>query len=96
VAVEGPAPGNDRRRGKKYRRVRFFEGMMAWSGKPTSRDKRRASLASRRLMRPLPPRENPLGVPRAVMKELAAENLESDPVVWNARLQELLQEHKGD
>jgi hypothetical protein len=38
--------------------------------------------------RPLPPRENPLGVPRAVMKQLAAEQLPADKI--NARLQELL------
>jgi hypothetical protein len=45
---------------------------------------------SLRRPRPLPPKENPLGVPRAVMKQLAHENLTSDPVLWNRRLAELL------
>jgi hypothetical protein len=39
----------------------------------------------------LPPRyDDPYGVPRAVQKQLAAENLSADPVKFNARLQELL------
>jgi hypothetical protein len=38
----------------------------------------------------LPPPVNPQGVPREVQKQLAQENLTSDPVVWNTRLQELL------
>jgi hypothetical protein len=38
----------------------------------------------------LPPPENPRGVPTAVQKQLAQENLTSDPVLWNRRLVELL------
>jgi hypothetical protein len=38
-----------------------------------------------------PPRYNDdFGVPRAVQKQLAQENLTSDPVLWNRRLAELL------
>ena len=44
----------------------------------------------------LPPQENPHGVPGAVMKALALENLPSDPVKWNARLQELLNAYKSN
>jgi len=42
--------------------------------------------------RRLPQKENPLGVPRAVMKALAAEHLPADQL--NPRLQELLNEYK--
>jgi hypothetical protein len=38
----------------------------------------------------LPPPENPHGVPREVQKQLAQENLTSDPALWNRRLAELL------
>jgi hypothetical protein len=41
--------------------------------------------------RPLPPRENPLGVPRAIQKELSKQNLPPNVDAYNARLQELLQ-----
>jgi len=44
----------------------------------------------------LPPPENPHGVSGAVMKALALENLPSDPVKWNARLQELLTAYKSN
>jgi hypothetical protein len=38
-----------------------------------------------------PPRyDDDFGVPRAVQKQLAQENLTSDPVLWNRRLAELL------
>jgi hypothetical protein len=63
---------------------------MSWAGKPSSQQKTAASLKSRRQPKPLPPPENPLGVPRAIMKQLAQENLTSDPVLWNRRLAELL------
>jgi len=42
----------------------------------------------------MPPPENPHGVPGAVMRALALENLPSDPVKWNTRLQELLAAYK--
>jgi hypothetical protein len=45
-------------------------------------------------MHQLPPRENPLGIPRGVMKTLSQENLSSDPAAFNRRLQELLQAYK--
>jgi hypothetical protein len=42
-----------------------------------------------------PPRYNDdFGVPRAVQKQLAQENLASDPDIWNARLKELLSAYK--
>jgi hypothetical protein len=44
--------------------------------------------------RRLPMRENPLGVPRRVMKALAAERLPSDVVVFDLRLQQLLTLHE--
>jgi hypothetical protein len=67
---------------------------MAWAGKASSAQKTLLSHKSRRLPRPLPPPENPLGVPKAVMKALSQEQLSSDPVAFNARLQELLQAYK--
>ena len=42
----------------------------------------------------LPRYDDPYGVPREVQKQLAQENLVSDPQVWNARLQELLHAYK--
>jgi hypothetical protein len=63
---------------------------MSWAGKPSSRQKTAASLKSRQQPRSLPPKENPAGVSRAIMRQLAAEGLSSDPVAFNARLQELL------
>lgn len=65
---------------------------MAWAGRPSGKQKTAASFRSRRHPRSLSPPENPLGVPRAVMKALAAEGLPLDPVKWNARLQELLKQ----
>jgi len=60
------------------------------SGNALLRVQRALSLSHRRYY--LPPPENPHGVPTAVMKALAQENLGSDPVRWNARLQELLKQ----
>jgi hypothetical protein len=68
---------------------------MSWAGKPSARQKTAASLRSRQLpSRPPPPTENPLGIPKAVMKVLSQEGLSSDPVAFNARLQELLRAYK--
>ena len=57
-------------------------------GNVLARVTRALSLSHRRHY--LPPPENPHGVPSVVMKALSAEQLPSDPVKWNARLQELL------
>jgi len=65
---------------------------MSWAGKPSSQQKTAASFRSRRQPRPLPPSENPAGIPRAVMKQLAEERLPVD--AFNARLQELLAAYK--
>jgi len=67
---------------------------MAWAGKASSKQKTIASIKSRRHPRPLPPPENPLGVPRAVMKRISLERLSDDPVAFNTRLQQLLAEHE--
>jgi hypothetical protein len=69
---------------------------MAWAGKASSAQKTMLSIKSRRHARPLPPPENPLGVPKAVMKALSQEQLSSDPVAFNARLQELLAAYKSN
>jgi len=42
----------------------------------------------------LPRYDDPYGVPREIQKQLALENLPSDPIKWNARLQELLNAYK--
>jgi len=42
--------------------------------------------------RRLPPKENPLGVSRAVMKALAREHLPTDVDAFNTKLQQLLKE----
>jgi len=43
----------------------------------------------------LPPRYNdPSGIPRAIQKQLALENLPSDVGVWDLRLQQLLTLHE--
>jgi hypothetical protein len=44
--------------------------------------------------RRLPPRENPLGVPRSIMKVLSQERLSSDRHAFNLRLQQLLSLHE--
>jgi hypothetical protein len=64
------------------------------SGNVRNRVSRALRLSHERYFKtPLP--DNPHGVPTSVMEALAAENLVSDPVVWNARLQDLLREYKG-
>ena len=69
---------------------------MAWGGKFTRMTvKQRAHFlrsSNRRL--PTPDLPDPRGVPRSVMKTLAQENLSSDPVAFNTRLQELLTAYK--
>jgi len=47
--------------------------------------------SNRRL--PTPDLPDPRGVPRSIMKTLAYENLSSDPVAFNARLQQLLSDY---
>jgi hypothetical protein len=63
---------------------------MAWAGKPSAKQKTAASIRSRTAPKPLPPRENPEGIPSAVMRTLANEGLSNDPAAFNRRLQELL------
>jgi hypothetical protein len=64
---------------------------MAWAGKASGKQKTVLSIKSRRLPRPLPPPENPLGVSRATMKALSQEQLPSaDVTAYNIKLQELL------
>lgn len=62
---------------------------MSWGGRSGRLSGRFVKQMFRRWR--LPPRyDDPRGVPRAVQKQLALENLPTDPVKWNARLQELL------
>jgi len=68
---------------------------MAWSGKPTTTQKTAASIRSRTKPRPLPPKENPNGIPSSVMQALQSEGLSGDPAAFNRRLQELLAAHKS-
>jgi hypothetical protein len=44
--------------------------------------------------RPLPPRENPMGVPKAVMRALQQETLAGDLRPYSVRLQQLLTLHE--
>ena len=67
---------------------------MAWAGKPTAAQKTAASIRSRTKPRPLPPKENPAGIPSSVMDALQSEGLSSDPAAFNRRLQELLAAYK--
>jgi hypothetical protein len=69
---------------------------MAWAGKPSSRQKTAASLKSRTAPHPMPKlkSDNPTGVPTEVIKQISREGLSSDPVAFNARLQELLAAYK--
>ena len=67
---------------------------MAWAGKPTAAQKTAASIRSRTKPRPLPPKENPAGIPSSVMHALQSEGLSSDPAAFNRRLQELLAAYK--
>ena len=64
---------------------------MAWGGKYQGRmsDKQRKHFF-RTSNRSLPQRDPPSGIPTSVMRQLAQENLTSDPVLWNRRLAELL------
>jgi hypothetical protein len=49
---------------------------------------------SLRRPRPLPPKENPLGVPKVVMKALQQETLAGDQRPYSLRLQQLLSLHE--
>lgn len=68
---------------------------MAWGGNHSRMTDKQRRHFLRNSHRSLPKPEDPRGVPKAVMKTLAMENLSSDPVAFNKRLQELLAEHKG-
>jgi len=61
---------------------------MAWGGKVGRMSEKVRRHFLRTSNRRLPPRENPLGVPRAVMKALQREQLPAEAI--NGRLQELL------
>jgi len=65
---------------------------MAWTGKPTAAQRTRASIRSRVSKRPLPPREDPRGISRAIMKKLSQSGLSNDPQAFNLKLQQLLKE----
>ena len=67
---------------------------MAWAGKPSSQQKTAASIRSRTKPRPLPPKENPAGIPSSVMRALQSDGISSDPAAFSRRLQELLADYK--
>lgn len=66
---------------------------MAWGGKVGRMSVKVRSHFLRTSNRRLPPQENPHGVPRRIMKALAAECLPSDVAVFDLRLQQLLTLH---
>jgi hypothetical protein len=68
---------------------------MAWGGKVGRMGVKVRSHFLRTSNRRLPPKENPLGVPTRVMRQLQRESLPADQI--NGRLQELLAayEHGG-
>ena len=63
---------------------------MAWGGKVGRMSERVRKHFLRTSNRRLPMKENPLGVPRSVMKTLQQEQLPADAI--NGRLQELLKQ----
>ena len=63
---------------------------MAWGGKVGRMSERVRRHFLRASNRRLPMKENPLGVPRAVMKMLQQEQLPAEAI--NGRLQELLKQ----
>ena len=69
---------------------------MAWAGKPSAKQKTAASIKSRTAPHPMPKSsfDNPNGIPTEVIKQISREGLSSDPVAFNARLQELLAAYK--
>jgi len=67
---------------------------MAWGGKVGRMSAKVRNHFLRHTHRRLPLRENPLGIPRSIMRRLSEEQLSSDPIAFNARLQELLAAHK--
>lgn len=56
------------------------------------RQKTRASIVNRKQLRSLPRRDDPRGIPRAVMKDLAQLGLSNDRETYNVKLQQLLKE----
>jgi hypothetical protein len=69
---------------------------MAWAGKPSGRQKTKASIDSRRQRRPLPPPDCPMprSIPTSVLKQIGREGI-TDKETYGRRLQELLREYKG-
>jgi hypothetical protein len=69
---------------------------MAWGGKVSRMSEKVRRHFLRHTHRRLPPKENPHGVPSTVMKTLQTEGLSSDPVLFNKRLQELLNAYQAN
>jgi len=61
---------------------------MAWGGKVGRMSERVRKSFLRTSNRRLPPKENPLGVSRAVTKALAREHLPTDVDAFNTKLQQ--------
>jgi hypothetical protein len=70
---------------------------MAWGGKIKTRmgeKQRKHFLHNSHRSLPKPDCPTPFSVPSTVMKTLQSENLSSDPVLFNKRLQQLLNAYK--
>jgi hypothetical protein len=69
---------------------------MAWGGKFTRMTMKQRAHFLKTSNRSLPKSDlpDPRGIPKSVMRTLASENLSSDPVAFNARLQQLLAAYK--
>jgi hypothetical protein len=70
---------------------------MAWGGKTKTRmteKERKHFLRHTHRSLPKPDCPTPWSVPSTVMKTLQSENLSSDPVKFNTRLQQLLRAYK--
>ena len=68
---------------------------VAFGGKQTRMGVKQRSYFLRNTHRrlPTPDLPDPRGIPKSVMKTLADENLSSDPVAFNTRLQQLLADY---
>jgi len=67
---------------------------MAWGGKVSRMSEKVRKHFLRNTHRSLPQPDNPHGVPSTVMKTLQTEGLSRDPVLFNKRLQELLNAYR--
>jgi len=67
---------------------------MEWETKCGTKDA--SQHLERTAKKPLPPKDDPHGVPRAIMKALAQSGLSNDPQAYKLKLQQLLKEAEND